>query len=87
MPGFDVRRPEPVMHRAPSLVAWPDRRQCLDRRSGPGRGGRRIGDSSYPMQLASPKLRVVARQTDWFGLWMAASKLQATFRQMRLHMF
>ena len=61
-------------HHAFKLVLCPDRRQRADRRMGPSRGGRRITDPREP-------------QTDWFGLRMAASKLQATFRNMRLHMW
>ena len=73
-------------HHAFKLVLCPDRRQRADRRMGPSRGGRRITDPpAEPIHAGPAKPR--EPQTDWFGLRMAASKLQATFRHMRLHMW
>ena len=88
MSGLDAQRWEDVTCRVPKLVLCPDRRQCTDRRNGQSRGGRRLTDPPADLRSAVvARARTVPQQADWFGLWVAAAKLQATFRQMRLHMW
>ena len=86
MSGLDAPRPGYNSRRAQNWVPCLDRRQATDRRSGAARGGRRMTDAP-PEPLAAAVSKPQVRQLDWFGLWVAATKLQATFRHMRLHMW
>lgn len=87
MSGFDAPQPGYDSRRALNWVPCLDRRQATDRRCGPARGGRRMTDAPPEPLGAAAVSKPQVRQLDWFGLWVAATKLQATFRHMRLHMW